>query len=99
MCYDWKKFNFREYLRPRKCYKCNRFGHISTKCDGEECCPLCGETDHKRAECTKEAKCVNCTHANVKFNKSLETNHTSLDPTCPTHLNQMKLLKNGINYV
>ncbi|GBN03979.1 hypothetical protein AVEN_20944-1 [Araneus ventricosus] len=65
--FEWHMLSLREFLRPTRCYKCNRFGHISTNCQNAETCPQCGEEGHKQPDCKSEAKCINCTEANMKF--------------------------------
>ncbi|GBO09324.1 hypothetical protein AVEN_2999-1, partial [Araneus ventricosus] len=68
--FEWHMLSLREFLRPTRCYKCNRFGHISTNCQNAETCPQCGEEGHKQPDCKSEAKCINCTEANMKFKLS-----------------------------
>ena len=45
---------------PIRCYKCQRFGHVTGGCKHCETCARCSETGHKDDTCTKEYKCVNC---------------------------------------
>jgi hypothetical protein len=56
-------------------------------CREEEICPLCAGR-HKLRECTaspKEFKCINClTYNKNNQNKSICTNHSSLDKNCPS---------------
>ena len=43
---------------PIRCYKCQRFGHVTSKCKHNEVCARCSATGHKDDTCTKEHKCV-----------------------------------------
>lgn len=56
-CYTVKLF----IPRPIRCYKCQRFGHIATSCNGNKRCPSCGE-NHDYEECSKheDPVCCNC---------------------------------------
>ena len=59
---------------PIRCYKCQRFGHVTSKCKHNEVCARCSETGHKDTTCTKAFKCVNC-----------EENHTSYNKKCTVY--------------
>ncbi|GBN91926.1 hypothetical protein AVEN_235976-1 [Araneus ventricosus] len=96
---EWTRLTVREFLRPTKCYKCCRYGHISINCKEEETCPRCGNTGHKRADCDKEEKCVNCIDLNKKFQLTIDTSHDSTDPNCEAHIREMKQLRNRTKYV
>jgi hypothetical protein len=45
---------------PMRCFQCQRFGHIATRCEGKATCPRCGLEKHEDAECKKDPHCVNC---------------------------------------
>ena len=45
---------------PFRCYKCQRFGHVTGKCKHSETCARCSETGHKDDICTKKYKCIIC---------------------------------------
>ena len=56
----WTDCDVREYIpRPRRCYKCQGFGHAKTRCRGEEICFRCGMGFHEGL-CEGEPKCANC---------------------------------------
>jgi len=57
----WSQCEVREYIpRPRRCFKCHRFGHGIRTCRQEgNTCVNCGEGTHE-GECTNETKCRNC---------------------------------------
>lgn len=60
----WTQCQVREYIpRPRRCYKCHRFGHSSTTCRKEtSICVRCGLESHG-PNCQNEIKCYNCGEA------------------------------------
>ena len=50
-------------------YKCQRFGHVTSKCKHNEVCARWSATVHKDDTCTKEHKCVNCEENHASYNK------------------------------
>lgn len=70
------KLNVRPYIpNPRRCFKCQRFGHGSQSCRGQLTCGKCATTGHATDECKVEdgAHCANCDGA-----------HPAYSRTCPT---------------
>jgi len=57
------KFRCHEYVpQPRRCFKCQRYGHVSVSCNATRRCAKCGE-DHGYDECQQgqeQLKCCNC---------------------------------------
>ena len=52
-----------------RCYTCQRFGHVTSKCKHNDVCARCPATSHKDDTCTKEHKCVNCEENHASYNK------------------------------
>lgn len=50
--------------RPLQCFKCWRFGHVQSRCTGNEdragACFRCGQKGHVASRCTLPVKCVVC---------------------------------------
>lgn len=56
--------NVRTYVpNPRRCYKCQQFGHTTKFCSHESACENCGGSGHDRSDCGNPTKCVNCGEA------------------------------------
>ncbi|KAK9504412.1 hypothetical protein O3M35_010747 [Rhynocoris fuscipes] len=54
------KLKVRPYIpSPMRCYKCQRFGHTSTRCKEAESICSCGKVKHE-GDCSPPMKCVNC---------------------------------------
>lgn len=46
---------------PRRCFRCQRFGHGSLTCRGKATCAKCASTDHPSDNCGNNTHfCVNC---------------------------------------
>ena len=68
----WTKCSVRQYIpRPRRCARCQMFGHGANTCREEEgTCFNCGEELHE-LPCDRPAKCPNC-----------EENHPASSTSC-----------------
>ena len=52
-----------------RCFKCLRYGHIATKCNGPDRrgkCYKCGADGHKAADCTAKPRCMLCLDLGLK---------------------------------
>lgn len=58
---NYQRFNVRPYKeKPLQCYKCQRYGHTSSNCNGQERCVVCAG-NHRLQDCPKqEVCCANC---------------------------------------
>ena len=81
----FERFDVEQYIPlPRRCFKCQRFGHGARTCRAtEDICPLCSGT-HKQDDCpNKESpKCPNCDGA-----------HPATSRDCPAFLTEKKALE------
>lgn len=66
---------------PMRCFKCQKFGHISARCNNLEKC-VCGSTPHPDTPCSEPMKCVNC-----------EGNHSSRSRNCPIYKEEVAVQK------
>lgn len=68
----WTKCSVRQYIpRPRRCTKCQMFGHgVNTCRDESGTCYNCGEDVHE-LPCNRQPKCPNC-----------EEQHPASSPSC-----------------
>jgi hypothetical protein len=55
---------------PMRCFQCQRFGHVATRCEGKPTCPRCGLEKHEDAECSKDPHCVNCEGAHPVYSRN-----------------------------
>ena len=88
----WTKCPVRLYIpKPRRCFKCQRFGHSSTNCRSrEEVCACCSLVTHEGL-CTATIKCSNC-----------GGDHPSYSRSCPTYLKEQEVIaykvKNHVSF-
>ena len=64
-----------------RCYKCQKFDHVSSNCHSQESCNHCAD-GHSVAKCTNKdepAKCNNC-----------KGNHEADDANCPAYNKQIR---------
>lgn len=88
----WSNCPVRLYIpKPRRCFKCQRFGHGKTNCRSEaDICATCALPTHE-GECTSPEKCKNC-----------NGNHPSYSRKCPIYEKEQEILaykaKNQVTY-
>ena len=70
---------------PMRCFRCQRFGHTRTHCNGRPTCSKCASTDHPDQPCDSDTlRCVNCGEG--------QTPHASSDRTCPKYAEEKEIL-------
>ena len=77
------KVSVRDYIPdPLRCFKCQRFGHVTDKCENQQRCAKCSSADgHDSRSCTStQAKCTNC-----------RGEHGAWDRKCPTFLREKEI--------
>lgn len=76
---------------PKRCYRCQRFGHSSRVCRSNEICAQYGSQQHVTDDCDQEAKCPNC-----------EGRHPAYSRTCPCWKKEKEIqfltVKENISY-
>lgn len=65
---------------PTRCFNCQKFGHVSSKCNGEKLCP-CGLPPHESSPCKQPITCVNC-----------EGIHPANDKNCPKYKTEAAII-------
>ncbi|XP_055522802.1 uncharacterized protein LOC129716982 [Wyeomyia smithii] len=71
------------YPRPRRCFKCLKYGHIAAGCPSEQLCWRCGEKSHDEGKCDRPEKCINCR----------SEQHASTSNKCPVWQNETATIK------
>ena len=67
---------------PLRCYKCQKFGHASQRCRGQQTCAKCGSIDHASHDCTQPECCVNC-----------KGKHAATSKTCSQYLLEKQVIE------
>ena len=69
--FEWCRV--RTYIpNPRRCFKCQRYGHFSSVCTRAEVCANCSSLEHSHSRenpCQKKASCTNCGQEHPAFSK------------------------------
>ena len=78
----------------RRCYQCQRFGHIAKDCKFKEACGKCAG-EHRNNNCTLESCCVNCKLSGLGED---DCKHSSFSLSCPSHLKEQAKLKKSIAF-
>ncbi|CAG9812137.1 unnamed protein product [Chironomus riparius] len=78
-----------------RCFRCYGFFHKAGDCDicdeNENICIKWGGRNHKKAKCTAEVSCNNCTEYNKKNkNAKLDVKHSIIDFECPCYQKAFK---------
>nr|CAI5827431.1 unnamed protein product [Callosobruchus analis] len=73
-----------------RCFKCQKFGHTSMKCNSEQVC-VCGKPLHEGSACEEPITCVNC-----------QGNHSARSRNCPVFKQEFAIqecrVRNNITY-
>jgi hypothetical protein len=90
-----EQVKFRDYLQPKKCFKCNKFSHLSRDCKTKQTeikCTKCNEFGHETKKCRAEVAvaslpfCPSC-HDSAKRTNAADPKlyaHWPDFSTCPT---------------
>ena len=54
---------------PLRCFRCQQFGHIQSRCRQTAACGRCGAKDHIDKDCQNSPCCVNCGEDHTSFSK------------------------------
>ncbi|XP_077544612.1 uncharacterized protein LOC144157699 [Haemaphysalis longicornis] len=79
----YTKIKLRPYIpNPRRCYKCQRYGHGSLNCRGQQTCAKCASHEHPPENCQAQTYlCVNC-----------EGNHAAYSRVCPAWKKEKEII-------
>lgn len=82
ICIDFERYRIVEFVSIMRCYRCQKFGHFSSSCDGEQHCPKCAG-DHQLKDCKSEqTSCSNCYFEDM----TADCNHRADSTSCPAFL-------------
>lgn len=81
ICIDFNRYIIVEYLQIIRCFKCQGYGHISSRCSGDQKCPKCAGS-HALADCNAVVveACANC---GINDDDDVDPAHQADSPDCP----------------
>lgn len=73
----WLSYKLKEYIAVTRCYRCQKYGHLSKDCQAlEEVCGHCAGLGHDYSGCAdrdKPAVCVNCQKGRMLHNHDINS--------------------------
>lgn len=98
LCY-WTYCPVYEHVNVKRCFKCNKFGHVANDCESEnECCPKCAG-NHKVNDCRSDiVMCPNCFRVNAEKKLNLKTDHCAWSSECEVLQRRVNQMKKRTNY-
>lgn len=98
---SWHRLKIISFVPVQRCYKCQSFGHNSTKCNHTKTiCPWCSGL-HQLKDCvstSETGKCINCVRNNSAYKTSFDTKHPTNSTQCKVFLLHKQRMTNSTTY-
>ncbi|KAF8784357.1 hypothetical protein HNY73_010045 [Argiope bruennichi] len=96
---NWKTHSIKEHFSVRRCFKCQRYGHIQTKClSSKHYCAHCGH-EHQTKYCRNNLEsCINCHEENTQKGARFNIDHSASHNRCPTYLKEIARYRMTLQY-
>lgn len=91
----WSSCIIKDHVRIIQCFKCQKFGHLQTRCGGEPACGHCGGK-HESRNCDRKndpPACVNCLRVGNR-----ETEHGAMSNKCQVYIKRTRELISNTDY-
>ncbi len=87
-----------DHIKISLCFKCQRFGHVASKCNSTEACAYCTSSEHNSIDCPHKSDpskllCENCIYAKFRVR-----NHAASDIDCPVYKKKLAEYIDSIEY-
>lgn len=79
ICIDLERYRIVEYLQIVRCFKCQAYGHMVSRCSGTLTCRKCSGSHHITDCVSAVESCANC----QKQDDSHDSAHSADSPDCP----------------
>ena len=89
----WVNCRIRENVEVARCFRCQRYGHVSRGCalpDRKDTCWRCGRASHVAKECKAPPRCLTCTDRGKK-----DVAYASGSGSCPIFMAELRGLRGG----
>lgn len=81
ICINLERYRVVRFVPIVRCFRCQAFGHVISRCTGEECCVKCSGK-HGLKDCTVDTEvCVNCQRAD----DGSDIKHRADNSECPCY--------------
>lgn len=94
---DWYSCRVHDHVRVVRCYRCQKFGHLSKDCRSEIQCGHCAGS-HESRDCPNKGatpKCANCTRYG---HSGTVTEHEAASLRCPAYQRRVQSKIQDIDY-
>lgn len=82
LCIDFDRFRVVEYIQIMRCYKCQEYGHMASRCSGVLKCTKCAG-EHGQIDCKSVIEaCANCLKEKDD-DETVDSEHRADSPDCP----------------
>lgn len=91
----WDSCRVEDEAGIMRCFRCQSYGHLSTKCKAEEVCSHCAATGHDRKTCPQKSArpiCANCRRV------GRSADHDVTSKTCPCYERQLDAVARTTDY-
>lgn len=81
ICINLERYKVVEFVQITRCFKCQKFGHLASKCTGIQRCVKCSGEHHLKECGSSEEVCANC-----KDDDDVDAAHRADSVQCPSFL-------------
>lgn len=94
----WRECRVYENVPIARCFKCQRYNHVSKYCEQQLRCGVCAGS-HDSNDCNREnICCANCLDANTRFHLNIDVNHCVWQTNCSVYQRVIESKKRKLQF-
>ncbi|XP_035224703.1 uncharacterized protein LOC118197316 [Stegodyphus dumicola] len=98
VCIGWQSHAATEHFNIKRCFKCQRFGHVQKDCRSTNYCAYCAG-HHDSKECTADAPaCINCIDHNNSSRPTVAIEHPAYSNECFCYQSNIERIRRLTSY-